>query len=617
MKKLMGKMFGVLLTVAILMSLIPATVVSAESTGMVKSLSRFRVFLNGDSIDLCEQGTSVFIALYPDSGEAGCLATGGSQSVTISENGSNVEVVLGGNSDPIVITKPSGSDAILYESGKGTSQEDPIIFSSISLFDAVEILIDSIDLENISVDDEDLIVAAREAYDRLGDLAAEIDEDHTNKLLAAEADLVTMKDKKAAQDVINAIEALPENITLDNEDDIANARAALDNLTEDQRKLVPADTIDKLEAAEADLAALKAEQGPSEADLAAAQNVTDLLNQLPDPEDVTLGDAEKIANARQAVNELTNEQRSLIEEGLLSLLEKDEAALKALQDEASDDDEDAALAKAVADKIAALPEPGDVTINDEYAINEALVSYNDLTPDQKALISDELMAKLNSDLIALDLLLIDYYMDIGEKLLADYGSVMSADRKTELQEAMDNAKDVLNADALSRNDLENAMLDLVIALLKADEELEGIYTITDDSGAKWIQGSATGLKFRIVQAGIDDDAYEFFENGGCYIEVDGKKVDLSNFTYVEGSVIITLKPEFLTTLSVGEHTITFKFSNSTVTTKFTVVASQASTPANVPATGEVISTTAVAGASVIALAGVTLFLRKRYAVEKD
>lgn len=515
-----------------------------------------------------------------------------------------------------MIRNTSSYDAILYTGGEGTSNEDLITFTSISLFDAVNILIEEIP-EPFDVDDEDLIVAAREAYDRLGDLAAEIDEDHTNKLLAAEADLLTMKDEKAAQDVINAIEALPENITLDNEGDIANARAALENLTEDQRKLVPADTIDKLEAAEAALAALKAEQGPSEEDLAAAQNVTDLLNQLPDPEEVTLGDAEKIANARQAVNELTDEQRSLIEEGLLSLLEKDEAALKALQDEASDGDEDAALAKAVADKIAALPEPGDVTINDEYAINEALVSYNDLTPDQKALISDELMAKLNSDLIALDLLLIDYYMDIGEKLLADYGSVMSADRKTELQEAMDNANAVLNADAISRDDLENVMLDLVIALLKADEELEGIYTITDDSGAKWIQGSATGLKFRIVQAGIDDDAYEFFEDGGCYIEVDGKQVDLSNFTYVEGSVIITLKPEFLTTLSVGEHTITFKFSNSTVTTKFTVVASQASTPTNVPATGEVISTTAVAGASVIALAGVTLFLRKRYAVEKD
>ena len=405
---------------------------------------------------------------------------------------------------------------------------------------------------------------------------------------------------------------MPENITLDNEDDIANARAALENLTEDQRKLVPADTIDKLEAAEAALAALKAEQGPSEEDLAAAQNVTDLLNQLPDPEDVTLGAAEKIANARQAVNKLTDEQRSLIEEGLLSKLKKDEDALKTLQDEASDADDDATLAKIVADKIAALPEPGNVTINDEYAINEALVYYNDLTYAQKALISDELMAKLNSDLIALDLLLIDYYMDIGEKLLADYGSVMSADRKTELQEAMDNANAVMNADAISRDDLENAILDLVIALLKADEELEGIYTITDDSGAKWAQGSTTGLTFRIVQEGIDDDAYEFFEDGGCYIEIDGKILDISQFTYAEGSVIITILPEYLKTLSLGEHTITIKFSNATVTTKFTVAPAS-----SIPSSGEAVSTAAIAGVSVIALAGIVIFMRKRYTAEKN
>lgn len=613
MKRFLGKMFGVLLTVAILMSLIPATVVSAESTGMVKKLSRFDVFLDGDIIGLCEEGTSVFIDIDPDGVRDGdFLATGGAQSITISKDEEGyAEVVLGGNSKPIVLANPSSYDAILYVGGEGTSRTDLITFTSISLSEAVKRLIDNIP-EAFTVDDEDLIVAAREAYDRLGDLAAKIDEDHTNKLLAAEADLQTMKDEKAAQDVIDAIEALPENITLDNEGDIANARAALENLTEDQRKLVPADTIDKLEAAEAALVALKAEQGPSEEDLAAAQNVTDLLNHLPDPEDVTLGDAEKIANARQAVNELTNEQRSLIEEGLLSLLEKDEAALKALQDGASDGDEDAALAKAVADKIAALPEPGDVTINDEYAINEALVSYNDLTPDQKALISDELMAKLNSDLIALDLLLIDYYMDIGEKLLADYGNVMSADRKTELQEAMDNANAVLNADAISRDDLENVILDLVIALLKADEELEGIYTITDDSGAKWAQGSTTGLTFRIVQEGIDDDAYEFFEDGGCYIEIDGKILDISQFTYAEGSVIITILPEYLKTLSLGEHTITIKFSNATVTTKFTVAPAS-----SIPSSGEAVSTAAIAGVSVIALAGIVLFMRKRYTAEKN
>ena len=611
MKRFMGKMFGVLLTVAILMSLIPATVVSAESTGMVKELGRFTVFLDGDIIDLCEEGSTVFIDMYPDSGAEEFLATGGAQSITISENGDHVEVVFGGNSKPIVITEPGGSDAIMYMGGEGTSNEDLIVFTSISLFEATEKLIDNIP-ETLTVDDEDLIVAAREAYDRLGDLAVEIDDDHTNKLLAAEAKLLELKDKKAAQDVTDAIEALPAagSVTLEDEEAIANARAALDNLTEDQRKLVPADTIDKLVEAEAALAALKAEAGPTEEDLAAAQYVTDLLNQLPNPEDVTLDDAEKISNARIAVNELTNEQLSLIEEGLLSLLEKDEDALKALQG-ASDADEDAALAKAVADKIAALPEPGDVTIEDEYAINEALVSYNDLTSAQKALISDELIVKLNSDMISLDLLLLDYYMGIGERLMKDYSTLMSDEIKTKLQAAMDKANGVKNSEVMSLSDLEDANLDLVIALLEADEALEKIYTFTDGSGAKWVQGSATGLSFRIVQAGIDDDAYDFFKDGGCYIEVDGKVVDISNFTFVQGSVIITLKPEYLATLSAGEHTITIKFSNATVTSQFTVAA------AAVPAAGEAVSTTVIAGISCIALAGVTLFLRRRYAVEKD
>ena len=613
MKRFLGKMFGVLLTVAILMSLIPATVVSAESTGMVKSLSRFRVFLNGDIIGLCEEGTSVFIDIDPDGVRDGdFLATGGAQSITISKGEEDyAEVVLGGNSKPIVLANPSSYDAILYTGGKGTSRTDLITFTSISLFDAVTELINNIP-EAFTVDDEDLIVAAREAYDRLGDLAGEIDEDHTNKLLAAEETLQKLKDEKAAKDVTDAIEALPENITLDNEDDIANARAALENLTEDQRKLVPADTIDKLEAAEAALAALKAEQGPSEADLAAAQNVTDLLNQLPDPEEVTLGDAEKIANARQAVNKLTDEQRSLIEEGLLSKLKKDEDALKTLQDEASDADDDATLAKIVADKIAALPEPGNVTINDEYAINEALVYYNDLTYAQKALISDELMAKLNSDLIAVYILIIDQYYKLGETLINDYGNVMSEDSKAKLQAAMDNADDVLNSGVMSSDTLEEAIYDLVIALLEADEELEGIYTITDDSGAKWAQGSTTGLTFRIVQEGIDDDAYEFFEDGGCYIEIDGKILDISQFTYAEGSVIITILPEYLKTLSLGEHTITIKFSNATVTTKFTVAPAS-----SIPSSGEAVSTAAITGVSVIALAGIVLFMRKRYTAEKN
>ena len=259
LKNLMGKMFGVLLIVAMLMSFIPASGVSADSAGMIKRLGRFTIFLDGDIIDLCEQGSSVFIAMHPDSGEGDFLATGGAQGIDISKNGSNVEVVLGGNSNPIVLTDRGGSDAIMYVGGSGESNQDLIIFTSISLLEAVEKSIDQIP-ETFTDDDEDLIVAAREAYDRLGDQAAEIDSDRTAKLLAAEAELQTKKDEKAAQDVIDIIEALPDagSVKLEDEGAIANARAALANLTEDQRKLVTADTIDKLAEVEAALYALKA-----------------------------------------------------------------------------------------------------------------------------------------------------------------------------------------------------------------------------------------------------------------------------------------------------------------------------------------------------------------------
>lgn len=474
MKRLMGKMFGVLLTVAMMMSLIPATGVSAESESIVKSLGRFTVFLDGEKIDLGSDGTS-FISRYPDSEKGGFLATGGAQSITISKNEEGyVEVVLG-NNQPIVITEPSGSDALKYIEGEGTSNEDLMIFTTISIDQAVKELIDQIP-ETITVEYEDIIVAARAAYDRAGELDVKIDSELATKLENAETALQKAKDEKAAQ-------------------------------------------------------------------------------------------------------------------------------------EATDNE---ANAKTVADMIEALPDSGDVTIEDQFTIQDALDYYNDLTSEQKDLISDELKAKLNSDLIAVYILIIDQYYKLGETLINDYGNVMSEDSNAKLQAAMDNADDVLNSGVMSSDTLEEAIYDLVIALIEADEELEGIYTITDDSGAQWAQGSTTGLTFRIVQEGISDDAYDFFEDGGCYIEVDGKVLDISLFTYEKGSVIITIMPEFLKTLSIGEHTITITFSNATVTSKFTV------TPASsVPASGEAVNTAAIAGVSVIALAGVVLFMRKRYAAEKS
>ena len=52
--------------------------------------------------------------------------------------------------------------------------------------------------------------------------------------------------------------------------------------------------------------------------------------------------------------------------------------------------------------------------------------------------------------------------------------------------------------------------------------------------------------------------------------VDGSEIDSVNYTAAEGSTIITLKPEFLSTLSEGSHTFEIVWTNGSAGTNFTV-----------------------------------------------
>lgn len=60
------------------------------------------------------------------------------------------------------------------------------------------------------------------------------------------------------------------------------------------------------------------------------------------------------------------------------------------------------------------------------------------------------------------------------------------------------------------------------------------------------------------------------------VKIDGILIDNCNYTAVSGSTIITLKPEFLNTLSVGNHTMTIMYSDGAASTQFTIIADQAS-----------------------------------------
>ncbi|MGN0484952.1 MAG: hypothetical protein ACI4HI_15520 [Lachnospiraceae bacterium] len=71
------------------------------------------------------------------------------------------------------------------------------------------------------------------------------------------------------------------------------------------------------------------------------------------------------------------------------------------------------------------------------------------------------------------------------------------------------------------------------------------------------------------------------------VELDGKTLDAKNYTVKEGSTIVTLKADYVATLSAGKHTIGIVSKSGTAETTFTVNAKSAVAKAsNSPQTGD-------------------------------
>ena len=127
------------------------------------------------------------------------------------------------------------------------------------------------------------------------------------------------------------------------------------------------------------------------------------------------------------------------------------------------------------------------------------------------------------------------------------------------------------------------------------------YDILDGAGSSWTQNTDGSLAIR-----GSGEISKFRE-----VKVDGVTVDPINYTVTEGSTIITFKPEYLKSLSAGNHSFELVWTDGTAATNFTV-AENADQSAKSPKTGEDFSRTLCTVLLMVSCTGLAgMFVRRK------
>ena len=127
------------------------------------------------------------------------------------------------------------------------------------------------------------------------------------------------------------------------------------------------------------------------------------------------------------------------------------------------------------------------------------------------------------------------------------------------------------------------------------------YDILDGAGSSWTQNTDGSLAIR-----GSGEISKFRE-----VKVDGVTVDPVNYTVTEGSTIITFKPEYLKSLSTGNHSFELVWTDGTAATNFTVT-ENADQSAKSPKTGEDFSMALCTALLMMSCAGLAgMFVRRK------
>lgn len=214
------------------------------------------------------------------------------------------------------------------------------------------------------------------------------------RIAAAVAKIKTAEDQLVTNPVIAKIENLPkpENITLENKAAVEAARDAYNDLTADQKSLVT--NISKLEAAEAKISDLEAEDSSEKMDMKVASVVEEKIILLPSLSYITLDSKKNVEPIREAYDKLTKRQQGFVTNKSYEKLVAIEDRIKDLTEEQKRKEEDKRkeadwlAALEVINAIKSLPGFEDLKLEHKSAIDIVKDAYEGLTKEQKMLVTN-------------------------------------------------------------------------------------------------------------------------------------------------------------------------------------------------------------------------------------
>ena len=429
-----------------------------------------------------------------------------------------------GNTTTVTVTMKS--IASLAEDIQGLTTSN-VVSADEETVNAVKTDTNAVDTENATEEEK---TALQEILDNCEDLLEKIDEVEqeisgvTDSIGSFDPDSVKSSDKEAIEEFIEHIEELlgGGNLTETEKENLETVKGTAEDLLE---------KIDEIEQE--------------------ISGVTDSIGSF-DPDSVKSSDKEAIEEFIEHIEELLGGE---------NLTESEKEALTSVKDEA----------ETLLDKISESTGAGDT---------ENVQKVEDVTPDNVKPEDKEDLEAAKGDI---------------EQALSDYADNYTEDEKRQLEETLEQIEDAL--EVIQRvEDVEDAIGELPESVRPDDTEaaeqieaakeqydalseyekslvptevadklntllaLLGDYRIVEGNGSTWTKGSSEGLTF------IVNGAYSKFTG----IKIDGNAVSSENYTSESGSTVLTLKPDYLNTLTAGQHTITVLYTDGEAQGTFTV-----------------------------------------------